>query len=83
VEPRKFSGPWLLDSVDRKEFEAPGRQARLIWMMDKKMDKPVFIYTKCNFKPDYYFTEKFRLYKDLGAYWLWERKDPSKPDIRM
>ncbi|MBS3914749.1 MAG: glycosyltransferase family 39 protein [Bacteroidetes bacterium] len=83
VGPNKFKGPWQQDSMDLKEFEAPGRQARLVWMMDKKMDKPIFIYTKCDFNPDYYFKEKFKLHRDLGAYLLWERKNPSKPDIRM
>lgn len=79
---KEFSGNWLKNSNSASKLQSAG-EARRIYLSDQIVEKPVLIYTRFNFEPDYYFKEKFKLIHRLGLYSLWERKDITKPDMRI
>lgn len=81
--PKDYTGPWENDAHLYTDFPSPKNQARVRFLLDRVVSKPVQIYTRINYKPDYYFNDKFVKKKILGQYILWERKDISKPDMRL
>lgn len=83
MKPEDVQGPWTSDTTFKTQVLNPLAMARQRWLMDKTTDRNVLIFTRHNYQPDYYFTEKFELQKNLGAYKLWKRKDHTRPDSRL
>jgi hypothetical protein len=52
----------------------PQRTARMNYFQDGPcMGDNQYVITRADFKPDWFFKQKFTAIKPLGGYWLWKR----------
>ena len=85
IDSTKWSHPHFLDQC-REKAEAentiqstgfhlyPNRTARMTYFQDGPcLGDKQYVITRADFKPDWFFKQKFTAVKPLGGYWLWKR----------
>jgi len=79
ARPEDFKGAWEKNMRKFNLSPSPKYETRVRYFMNDVLDKPVYIYTRINYKPDDDFRQKFDKKENLGAYIIWQRKSNNVP----